>query len=80
MLQKADIDLKKLPAGKRDAVMGESTGGATIFGVSGGVMEAALRFAYQDPGQKTAGKLGFQGPSGIKRQSRRARSLSPAPR
>ena len=27
--------------------MGESTGGATIFGVSGGVMEAALRFAYQ---------------------------------
>ena len=27
--------------------MGESTGGATIFSVTGGVMEAALRFAYQ---------------------------------
>ena len=47
MLKKAGIDLAKSADGKRDAVMGESTGGATIFGVSGGVMEAALRFAYQ---------------------------------
>jgi len=47
MIKKAGIDFNGLPDGKRDGLMGESTGGATIFGVSGGVMEAALRFAYQ---------------------------------
>jgi len=47
MIQKANIDFAKLPDGTRDTLMGESTGGATIFGVSGGVMEAALRYAYQ---------------------------------
>lgn len=47
MFKKAGIDLKQMPEGKRDTLMGESTGGATLFGVSGGVMEAALRFAYE---------------------------------
>ena len=47
MIKKAGIDLKNLPEGERDSLMGESTGAATIFGVTGGVMEAALRFAYQ---------------------------------
>jgi ferredoxin hydrogenase large subunit len=47
LMKKAGVDLAKIPDGKRDAIMGESTGGATIFGVTGGVMEAALRFAYQ---------------------------------
>ena len=47
MIRQAGIAFSKLPAGQRDSLMGESSGGATIFGVSGGVMEAALRFAYQ---------------------------------
>ncbi len=47
MIKKAGIDFAKLPEGKRDTLMGDSTGGATLFGVSGGVMEAALRFAYE---------------------------------
>ncbi|MSS28643.1 4Fe-4S dicluster domain-containing protein [Desulfovibrio sp. PG-178-WT-4] len=47
LIRQAGIDFNKLPDGQRDSLMGESTGGATIFGVSGGVMEAALRFAYQ---------------------------------
>ena len=47
MIRQAGIDFNKLPDGQRDSLMGESTGGATIFGVSGGVMEAALRYAYQ---------------------------------
>lgn len=47
MIRQAGIDFSKLPEGQRDSLMGESSGGATIFGVSGGVMEAALRFAYQ---------------------------------
>ena len=36
-----------LPDGERDSLMGESSGAATIFGVTGGVMEAALRYAYE---------------------------------
>ena len=47
MIKKANIDFAHLPDGKRDTLMGESSGGATIFGVTGGVMEAALRFAYE---------------------------------
>ncbi|MBR6467117.1 MAG: iron hydrogenase, partial [Desulfovibrio sp.] len=47
MIRKAGIDFNSLPDGERDDLMGESTGGATIFGVTGGVMEAALRFAYE---------------------------------
>ncbi|MBO4313891.1 MAG: 4Fe-4S binding protein, partial [Desulfovibrio sp.] len=41
MIRKAGIVFETLPDGKRDGLMGESTGGATIFGVTGGVMEAA---------------------------------------
>ncbi|MBQ7606426.1 MAG: 4Fe-4S binding protein [Desulfovibrionaceae bacterium] len=47
LIREAGIDFKTLPNGGRDTLMGESTGGATIFGVTGGVMEAALRYAYQ---------------------------------
>ncbi len=69
MLKKAGIDLAKAPDGQRDALMGESTGGATIFGVSGGVMEAALRFAYQALTQKAPESWDFKvvrGLGGIK--------------
>lgn len=37
MIKKADINFAELPEGKRDSLMGESSGGATIFGVTGGV-------------------------------------------
>jgi ferredoxin hydrogenase large subunit len=47
MLKTAGVDLRQIPDGERDSLMGESSGGATIFGVTGGVMEAALRFAYE---------------------------------
>ena len=47
MIREAGIDFANLPEGEQDSLMGETTGGATIFGVTGGVMEAALRFAYQ---------------------------------
>ncbi len=47
MIKKAGINFSELPEGKRDTLMGESSGGATIFGVTGGVMEAALRYAYE---------------------------------
>ncbi|MEF2146342.1 MAG: [FeFe] hydrogenase, group A [Desulfovibrionaceae bacterium] len=47
MIKKAGIDFAKLKDEKPDPVLGESTGAATIFGTSGGVMEAALRLAYE---------------------------------
>jgi ferredoxin hydrogenase large subunit len=65
MLKKAGIDLAKAPDGKRDALMGESTGGATIFGVSGGVMEAALRFAYQALTKKAPESWDFKAVRGL---------------
>lgn len=47
MIKKAGIDFAALPDEKPDRELGKSTGGATIFGNSGGVMEAALRLAYE---------------------------------
>jgi len=46
MIKKSKIDLASLPEEKYDSLMGEQTGGAVIFGASGGVMEAAARSAY----------------------------------
>ncbi|HWQ58529.1 MAG TPA: NADH-dependent [FeFe] hydrogenase, group A6 [Clostridia bacterium] len=43
MIHKAGIDFVHLPDEDFDDVLGESTGAAVIFGVTGGVMEAALR-------------------------------------
>ncbi len=47
MIKKAGLDYANLVSEKADPLLGQSTGAATIFGVSGGVMEAALRFAYE---------------------------------
>ena len=47
MLKEAGIDLKNLPDSEFDDPIGESTGAATIFGTTGGVIEAAIRTAYE---------------------------------
>ena len=47
MIKEAGIDFCSLPDENFDELMGESTGAATIFGASGGVMEAALRTACE---------------------------------
>jgi NADH-quinone oxidoreductase subunit G len=46
MMKEAGLDLKEMPDEPADNPMGEYTGAATIFGATGGVMEAALRSAY----------------------------------
>ncbi len=46
MLKTAGIDLAQLPDGSADNPLGEYSGAGTIFGATGGVMEAALRTAY----------------------------------
>lgn len=40
------VDFDDLDSEEFDSALGESTGAAAIFGTSGGVMEAALRYAY----------------------------------
>ncbi|MCD4702024.1 MAG: [FeFe] hydrogenase, group A [Candidatus Aegiribacteria sp.] len=47
MIQEAGIDFDNLRDEKYDRWMGDSTGAAVIFGATGGVMEAALRTAYE---------------------------------
>lgn len=43
MIKQSRIDFNKLEDQQFDRILGESTGAAVIFGVTGGVMEAALR-------------------------------------
>lgn len=47
MVRQAGIDFLQLKEDKFDRLMGSSTGAGVIFGVTGGVMEAALRTAYE---------------------------------
>lgn len=47
LIKHAGIDFKKLAPSKPDSVLGAYTGAGHIFGVTGGVMEAALRTGYE---------------------------------
>ena len=47
MIRGAGIDFESLPEGRFDAPLGLSSGAADIFGLTGGVMEAALRTVYE---------------------------------
>ena len=47
MIKQAGIDFRNLEEANYDSIMGDSTGAAVIFGATGGVMEAALRTAYE---------------------------------
>ena len=58
MIKSAGIDFVNLPEGEFDAPLGLSTGAADIFGVTGGVMEAALRTVYE---LVTGRELPFEG-------------------
>jgi NADP-reducing hydrogenase subunit HndD len=47
MIRAAGIDFQSLPDDEMDAPLGMSTGAADIFANTGGVMEAAIRTAYE---------------------------------
>jgi NADH-quinone oxidoreductase subunit G/[NiFe] hydrogenase diaphorase moiety small subunit/NADP-reducing hydrogenase subunit HndD len=47
LIKQAGLDFNHLEPVKFDRLMGESSGAAVIFGATGGVMEAALRTAYE---------------------------------
>ena len=46
MINASGIDFLKLPDSEADSILGEYSGAGTIFGATGGVMEAALRTAH----------------------------------
>ena len=47
LIKRMNMDLKELPEEDFDDPLGESSGAAVIFGKTGGVIEAALRTAYE---------------------------------
>ena len=46
MLKQSGIDFLNLPDGEADSILGDYSGAGTIFGATGGVMEAAVRTAH----------------------------------
>ena len=69
MIKKAGIMFNMLPDGEFDAPFGLGSGAGTIFGATGGVMEAALRTAYEVLTGEELEKLEFcdvRGTEGIK--------------
>ena len=69
MLKEAGIDLVNLEESEFDSPLGYSTGAADIFGVTGGVLEAALRTAYEIMTDEVLENIDFnsvRGMAGIK--------------
>ena len=66
MIRAAGIDFANLPDEDFDSLLGESTGAGVIFGATGGVMEAALRFAYEAVTGKELEKVEFHEVRGLK--------------
>ncbi|MDO4280153.1 MAG: NADH-dependent [FeFe] hydrogenase, group A6 [Peptococcaceae bacterium] len=60
LIKLKDIDLKQLPDSEFDDPLGESTGAAVIFGSTGGVIEAAVRTAYELHTGKPLPKIDFE--------------------
>ncbi len=60
LIKQANMDLNRLPDEEFDAPLGESSGAAVIFGVTGGVIEAATRTAYEVHTGKQLEKVDFK--------------------
>ncbi|MEW6547521.1 MAG: NADH-dependent [FeFe] hydrogenase, group A6 [Bacillota bacterium] len=66
MIREAGIDVTALPEEEYDDPLGISTGAAAIFGATGGVMEAALRTAYEVVTGRQAPRLDFEEVRGLR--------------
>ncbi|MDR0758597.1 MAG: [FeFe] hydrogenase, group A [Treponema sp.] len=69
MIKQAGIEILKLEDEEADNPLGPYTGAGTIFGVTGGVMEAAVRSAYYLVTKKDLGDVNFlpvRGLEGVK--------------
>ncbi|MBR3697822.1 MAG: [Clostridia bacterium] len=70
MIKQHDIEFSELEETEFDNPMGEASGAAAIFGVTGGVMEAALRTAADVLEGKDLGRIDYEavrGKEGIKK-------------
>ncbi len=66
MIKQAGIDFNALADEEADNVLGHYTGAGTIFGATGGVMEAALRTAYKMVTKKEMPNLDVTDVRGLK--------------
>ena len=60
LIKQANINMNELADEEFDKPLGVSTGAAVIFGSTGGVIEAALRTAYEVHTKKTLAKVDFE--------------------
>ena len=70
LIKISNINFKTLPNEEFDNPLGESTGAAVIFGTTGGVIEAAVRTAYELHTKKELQRLDFdelRGMEGIRK-------------
>ena len=65
LIKICNIDFNSLPEAEFDSPLGASTGAAVIFGATGGVMEAALRTAYEVLTGKTLPRIDFEEVRGL---------------
>lgn len=59
LIKLCNIDLQSLPGEEFDAPLGASTGAGVLFGTTGGVIEAAVRTAYEIQTGKTLERIKF---------------------
>lgn len=70
MIKEAGINFQSLPDSDYDKPLGESTGASVIFGTSGGVIEAAIRTAYEWMTGEELKQVEFEqlrGPDGLRK-------------
>lgn len=65
MIKQAGIDFRNLPDEPCDRILGEYSGAGTIFGATGGVMEAALRTAQDLLTGQSLDKIDFEAMRGM---------------
>lgn len=65
LIKQSNLDFANLPDEDFDNPLGESTGAGVIFGVTGGVIEAATRTAYELFTGKTLEKVEFEALRGM---------------
>lgn len=65
MIRQAGIDFRALPDEDCDQLLGGYTGAGTIFGATGGVMEAALRTAYHYVTGEKLARVEFRSVRGV---------------
>ncbi|MEI7766156.1 MAG: NADH-dependent [FeFe] hydrogenase, group A6 [Phycisphaerae bacterium] len=79
MIKQSGVDFPELPESDADSLLGEYSGAGTIFGVTGGVMEAALRTAYHMVTGKNLTSVEFadvRGLQGVKEATIKINDLS----